>query len=67
MAGLNAAGSANDTGIPADMLAESEIGKEPAPRGDAVGLASRLGWKPKDKWTGSEDKWLDAPDYIDEV
>ncbi len=66
MAEPNAGDSATDGGIPADMLDSSEIGKEPAARGDVTGLASRLGWKPKEEWRGAEDKWLDAPDYIGE-
>lgn len=66
MAEPNAGDSATDTGIPADMLDPSEIGKEPEARGDVTGLASRLGWKPKEEWRGPEDKWLDAPDYIGE-
>lgn len=58
--------SANDTGIPADMLVE---GAEPAanPHGDVTGLATRLGWKPKEEWRGAEDKWLDPSAYVDEI
>lgn len=66
MAGPNAEASANDTGIPADMLADNEIGAEPKVGGDVTGLAARLGWKPKEEWRGDETKWLDASDYIGE-
>lgn len=66
MAEPNAAASANDTGIPADMLADNGIGAEPKVGGDVTGLASRLGWKPKEEFRGDETKWLDASDYIGE-
>jgi hypothetical protein len=64
MSETNAAEAVTDTGIPADMV--EDAGGDAA-RGDVTGLATRLGWVPKEKYRGPEDKWLEAGDFVAKV
>lgn len=37
---------------------------EPAALTEIEQAASKGGWVPKDQWTGPEDKWVDAPQFV---
>lgn len=43
---------------------EPSMGADTQPSPEVIAMAVEGGWVPKDKWTGPEDKWIDAQTYV---